>query len=91
MQGPKLTYHDFWIRLIGYGFLIVGWTVSAGAALMVLLQLTGTTIINRNTGQPASLSSTLMGAALMIAVSAVFILVGRWITGNYRTGRRSGF
>lgn len=87
---PKLTTHDHFIRLMGYGFQLVGWGVVTVAVILVVMQLTGGTVIDYSTGQPASRWKTIAGSAFMVAVSSVFIAVGRWITRNYGMGRRSG-
>lgn len=90
LERQKLTYHDFWIRLIGYGFLIVGGGVCIAALLIGAAELTGAEVIDQNTGHPASTGRTLTFVGLLIAGSLPFILLGRWITGHYRKGRRSG-
>jgi hypothetical protein len=91
LDRQKLTYHDFWIRLIGYGFLLIGWGICASAILLAAIQLSGSTLIDRSTGLLASTGSTLIAVAVAICGSLPFILLGRWITHNYRKGRRSGF
>jgi len=80
MSEPKpLSFHDQWIRVIGYAFL--GIPIIALAILVLVL-------INLRESLGAA---DLAIAAFMVVGCLPFLAIGRWLTSKYRAGQRSGF
>ena len=80
MSEPKpLSFHDQWIRVIGYAFL--------GVPIMALPILALVLIDQWESLGAADFAI----AGLMVVGCLLFLAIGRWITGKYRASQCSGF